>query len=124
MFLCFSQSQSFQISESNDIWRLCVRPWVERKLENDELQSITSNNQIFFEISVANSHVPFPLESGVRNYPLRGRVDEIDLTQRRFIERTIRGGREDDAPPFLKDYQIWLLWKIICSLREENLPNE
>jgi len=124
MFLRFSQSQGFQINESNDIWRLYVRPWVERKLENGELQSITSNSQIFFEISVANSHVPFPLESGVRNYPLRGRVDEIDLTQRRIIERTIRGSREDDAPPFLKDYQIWLLWKIIYSLREENLPNE
>lgn len=124
MFFRFSQSQGFQISESNDIWRLYVRPWVERKLENGEFQSITSNSQIFFEISVANSQVPFPLESGVRNYPLRGRVDEIDLTQRRIIERTIRGGREDDVPPFLKDYQIWLLWKIICSLREENLPNE
>jgi len=124
MFLHFSQSQGFRISEINDIWRLYVGPWVERKLENGELQSITSNSQIFFEISVANSHVPFPLESGVRNYPLRGRIDEIDLTQRRIIERTIRGGREDNAPPFLKDYQIWLLWKIICSLREENLPNE
>jgi len=44
MFLCFSQSQSFQISESNDIWKLCVRPWVERKLENGELQSITSDS--------------------------------------------------------------------------------
>lgn len=124
MFLRFSQSQGFQISESNDIWRLYVRPWVERKLENDELQSITSDSQIFFEISVANSHVPFPLESGVRNYPLRGRIDEIDLTRRRIIERTIRGSREQDTPPFLKDYQIWLLWKIICNLREENLPNE
>ena len=124
MFLRFSQSQGFQISESNDIWRLYVRPWVERKLENGELQSITSNSQIFFEISIANSHVPFPLKSGVRNYPLRGRVDEIDLTRGRIIERTIRGGRDDDFPPFLKDYQIWLLWKIICSLREKNLPNE
>jgi len=124
MFLRFSQSQGFQISESTDIWRLYIRPWIERKLENGELQSITSNSQIFFEISVANSHVPFPLESGVRNYPLRGRIDEMDLTQRRIIERTIRGGREDDSPPFLKDYQIWLVWKILCSLRPEHLPNE
>ena len=124
MFLRFSQSQGFQICESNDIWKLYVRPWVERKLENGELQSISSDSQIFFETSVANSHVPFPLGSGVRNYPLRGRIDEINLTQKRIIERTTRGGYEDNSPPFLKDYQIWLLWKIICSFREENLPNE
>ena len=124
MFLSFSQSQGFQIYESNDIWRLYVRPWVERKLDNGELQSITSDSQIFFEISVANPHVPFPLENGVRNYPLRGRIDEIDLTQRRIIERTIRGGQEDSSLTFLKDYQIWVLWKILCSLRAEHLPNE
>ncbi|MCU4138077.1 MAG: hypothetical protein MW689_001648 [Thermodesulfobacteria bacterium] len=44
MFLRFSQSQGFRISEINDIWRLYVRPWVERKLENGELQSITSDS--------------------------------------------------------------------------------
>jgi hypothetical protein len=124
VFFRFSQSQGFPIGESNDIWRLYIRPWLERKLENGELQALSSDSQIFFEISVANSHVHFPLNDGMRNYPLRGRIDEIDLTQRRIIERTIKGSREDNSPPFLKDYQIWLLWKIICSLEEEHLPSE
>lgn len=124
LFFRFSQSQGFQISESNDIWRLYIRPWVTRKLESGELQDLSSESQTFFEISIANSHIPFSLESGVRNYPLRGRIDEIDLTSRRIIERTIKGRREDDSPPILKDYQIWLLWKILCSLKDKHLPNE
>ena len=123
IFLQFSQLQGFRLGESGDIWRLYVEPWVMRKLQEEELQSLSSNDQIFFEVSVANSHVPFPLEGGIRNYPLRGRIDEIDLTRGRIIERTIRGGHEDDLPPLSKDYQIWLLWRIICSLRREQLPH-
>ncbi|MHA1267835.1 MAG: hypothetical protein ACTSRS_21570 [Candidatus Helarchaeota archaeon] len=105
-----------------DIWRLYVEPWVIRKLEKGELQNISPDNQFFFEISVANPRVSFPLNRGVRNYPLRGRIDEIDLSHKRIIERTIKGERSDEHPPLLKDFQIWLLWKILCSLTEEQLP--
>jgi len=120
----FSQNPDFSLSldASNDIWRLHVEHWITRKLQNGELQQISSNNQAFFELTVANSHIPFPINSGIRNYPLRGRIDEIDLTNRRIIERTIRGESSDTNPPLLKDYQVWLLWKILCSLREEQLP--
>lgn len=118
----FSLNQGFSEDASNDIWRLYVEPWVTRKLQNGELQQISSDTQAFFELTVANFHIPFPINSRIRNYPLTGRIDEIDLTNRRIIERTIRGESSDTNPPLLKDYQVWLLWKILCSLREEQIP--
>lgn len=122
MFLQFSRFNGFSMNESIEIWRIYVEPWIIRKLQNDELQTISSGDQFLFEVSVANPRVPLPLDRGVRNYPLRGRVDEIDLTRRRIIERTIRGERDDEHPPLLKDYQIWLLHEILCSLNRGQLP--
>ena len=122
-FLEFTQSQHIPLSASNDIWRRYIEPWTRRKLQNNELQSISSDIQFFFEVSVANSRIPFPLNGGVRNYPLRGRIDEIDLSHSRIIERTSIGERDAEQPPLLKDYQIWLLWKILCSLEGEELPS-
>lgn len=124
LFLRFSQRYQFSVDESSDIWKLYVGPWVSRKLENGELQSISNDDQIFFELSVSNSRVAFPLEAGERNYPLRGRIDEVDLTRKRIIERTIKGEPSDTRPPLLKDYQIWLLWKILCSLEVSQLPQQ
>lgn len=122
-FWRFSQNQG-RSSEANDIWGSYVEPWVIRKLQSGELQSISSDTQIFFELTVANSRIPFPLSNGIRSYPLRGRIDEIDLTNGRIIERTIRGEISDINPPLLKGYQIWLLWMILCSLRREQLPSD
>ena len=124
LFLHFSQRRQFSVDESSDIWRLYVSPWVSRELESGELQSISKDDQIFFELSVSNVRVPFPLKSGERNYPLRGRIDEVDLTRKRIIERTIKGEPSDTSPPLLKDYQIWLLWKILCSLETSQLPQQ
>jgi hypothetical protein len=53
---------------------------------------------------------------------LRGRIDEIDLTRRRIIERTIRDSSSEGEPPLLKDYQVWLLWKLLCSIERNQLP--
>lgn len=92
------------------------------KLRKKELQSISAEDKIFFEISVANFYVPFPYKSGKRSYPLRGRIDELDIKRERIIERTIKGSPEDKKPPPLEDYQVWLLWKILCSLRKDQLP--
>jgi hypothetical protein len=118
----FAQSQNFKSKERSDIWRSYIEPWVTYKLKNGELQGISKDDQLFFEVSVANYYTPFPLKDGIRNYPLRGRIDEIDLTHKRIIERTIKGKSDEEHPPFLKDYQIWLLWKILCSLKREQLP--
>jgi hypothetical protein len=106
-------------------WRYYMEPWCSRKIE--ELAGVRPNEN-FFEISVADSFVRFKLmseltgEEGTRTYPLRGRVDEIDLTRKKLIERTIKGGSQDNAPPRLKDYQVWLEWKILSSMHRSKFP--
>ena len=123
-FLQFSQRHGFSIDESSDILRDYIEPWVRRKLQNGELESISEDDKIIFELSIGNTRVPFSLEGGLRHYPLRGRIDGIDLTRKRLVERTIKGTPSDTEPPLLKDYQIWLLWKILCSLKREQLPHQ
>ncbi|MBT9168038.1 MAG: hypothetical protein DDT19_01383 [Syntrophomonadaceae bacterium] len=123
LFFGFAQSQGFSTNESNDLWRDYVEPWVRRKLQSGELTNISPDGQFFFEISVANCCVPFPLNNGIRHYPLRGRVDEIDFTNGRIIERTIKGVSSENTPPLLKDYQVWLLARLLCSLQVNQLPS-
>jgi hypothetical protein len=101
-----------------DCWRYYLQPWYSRKLE--ELSE--ANENIFFEVSVANTYIPFRLGNKNPTYPLRGRIDEIDLKNKRIIERTIKGRRADEAPPLLKDFQLWLLWKILSSVNKEHYP--
>ena len=114
----------FRFNTREELWSRYIEPWMRRKLQNGELQSISSSDKdkVFFEISVANSHVPFSYKSGKRSYPLKGRIDEIDIKRKRIIERTIKGSSSDDKPPTLKDYQGWLLWKILSSLKRDRLP--
>ena len=123
LFFGFAQSQGFSTNAASDLWRLYIEPWVRRKLQNGELINISPDDQFFFEISVANHRVPFSLNNGIRNYPLRGRVDEIDFTNGRIIERTIRGASSDNAPPMLKDYQVWLLARLLFSLQANQMPS-
>ena len=123
LFFSFAQSQGFFTNESNDLWRNYVESWVRRKLQNGELTRISPDDQFFFEISVANHRVPFQLGNGIRHYPLRGRIDEIDFTNRRIIERTIKGVSSDNTPPILKDYQVWLLARLLCSLQMNQMPS-
>ncbi|MBI4548832.1 MAG: hypothetical protein HY707_12690 [Ignavibacteriae bacterium] len=122
-FLSFAQREGFSLNEAGDLWREYVEPYSRRKLQNGELINISPSDQFFFEISVANDHIPFALDAGIRNYPLRGRIDEIDFTNRRIIERTIKGGSTDNTPPLLKDYQVWLLAKLLCSLELNQMPS-
>lgn len=121
-FIQFARTRGFGLGESGDIWGMYLEPWIERKLERGQLQRISSDDEFFFEVTVSSPRLPFPLDGGVRNYPLIGRVDEIDLTNRKLIERTTKGERDDENAPPLKDYQIWLLWKILCELNTEQLP--
>lgn len=101
-----------------DCWRYYLEPWHSKRLVNLS----EANDNIFFELSVANAYVPFKLEDKNPTYPLRGRIDEIDLKNRRIIERTIKGGRVDQSPPPLKDFQLWLLWKALASIDKKNYP--
>ncbi len=123
-FYPFAKHYGFDFNACSELWRRYVGPWVRHKLQNKELQNISANDEILFELSVANSNVPFPYKSGKRSYPLRGRIDEIDVRRKRIIERTIKGSFDDDQPPLLKDYQVWLLWKLLCSLKQNQLPSQ
>ncbi|PIX27612.1 MAG: hypothetical protein COZ67_01295 [Chloroflexi bacterium CG_4_8_14_3_um_filter_45_15] len=124
LFYPFAKRYGFDFNACSELWGLYIGLWVRRKLENKELQNISADDETFFEFSVANYYVPFPYESGKRSYPLRGRIDEIDIKRKRIIERTIKGSSLDDKPPILKDYQVWLLWKLLCSLRRGQLPSK
>lgn len=122
LFLRFSHRQGFSTAEASDILKLYIEPWVRRKLRSGELENISKDDQLIFELSVGNARVPFSLEGGKRHYPLRGRIDEVDLTRKRLIERTIKGNPSNTESPLYKDYQVWLLWKILYSLKLEQLP--
>lgn len=101
-------------------WQYYIAPWCERKL--DEISSMPRNANIFFEVSVANPYVPFLYEQGERTYPIMGKIDEVDIENRVLIERTTMGKPNDDHPPRLKDYQLWLLWKVLCSIDNGKYP--
>lgn len=107
-------------------WNHYLEPWSRRKFE--ELLQIDRGARIFFEIFVANAYVDFPSGkssySYPRTYPLRGKIDEIDIDNKKLIERTIKGRSSDENPPRLKDYQLWLLWKILCSVPSSDYPEQ
>lgn len=125
LFHRFAQPYGFDFNARSELWNDYIGPWVRRKLRNKELYGISVDDEIFFEISVANFYIPFPYnESGKRSYPLRGRIDELDIKRKRIIERTIKGSPGDNKLPALKDYQVWLLWKILCSFKKDHLPSQ
>jgi hypothetical protein len=103
-----------------ECWQYYIEPWCRRKL--GEISAIVRNANIFFEVSVANAYVPFSYEQGERTYPLMGKIDEVDIENKVLIERTTMGRPNDDHPPRLKDYQVWLLWKSLCSISNGKYP--
>jgi len=119
----FSQREGFTDNESHEIWRDYVEPWVVRKFESGELYQLSNTDRLFFEVHISHPTISFPLREGVRHYPLRGEIDEIDLTRNRIIERTIRGQPSDTQPPLLKDYQVWLYGQILNAMDSEQLPS-
>lgn len=124
LFHSFAKKYGYVFNAREDLWRSYAGPWVKRKLQKEELQRISPSDKgkIFFEISIANYYIPFSYQGGKKSYPLKGRIDEIDIERKCIIERTIKGSPSDDNPPTLKDYQIWLLWKLLCSLKRDQLP--
>jgi len=95
-----------------------IRPWVLNRLREGE---IAANKNTYFEVQVAN-RVRFRSSQATISTYLLGKIDELDLQRNRIIERTARGEPTSSAPPLLKDYQIWLLWKIISSLNKNDIP--
>src|SRR5437879_6989592 len=120
-FLEFASRRGFGLSDAQNIWQESVEPWVRRKLLEGELDQQDKPGTLFFEITVGAPKVPFQLGTGRRHYPLRGRIDEIDLAKKRIVERTTKSSATED-PPLLKDLQVWLLWSILSSLPANELP--
>ena len=115
-------SNGIGLDASQEIWQKLVESWVSRKIRLGELDNINERISLFFDIDIANPRVPFSHQDGIRRYPLKGKIIEIDNTNRRIIERTINGKREDTQAPLFFDYRLWLIKKILLSLRPEQLP--
>lgn len=106
-----------KLEKPDIIWNEYLKPWIGRKFA--ELTGINSKSKIYFEITFSCNHVRFETEDGgSRTYPLIGRVDEIDIEKKRIIERTIKSSTSP------KDYQVWLLWKILCSIDKSKYPEK
>lgn len=111
-----------EITGLEEVWRRYLEPWTNRKLE--ELNSITREERILFEVTVADLYVPLHYEGSRYTYPLLGRIDEIDLNRRLIIERTTEGGPNDESPPEWDERQLWLLWKTLSSIGPSRYPEE
>jgi len=123
-FLEYTRTTRFEEPSAFDLWQLYLEPWVTRKLDNGELFLPTST-RLFFDLDIANPSTTFRLRmdtDGIRNYPLRGKVIEIDITNERIIERSIKGTPDDENPPLMTDYMIWLKHQILKNLTRLQLP--
>jgi len=119
----FTRYRGINDRAKRNVWEYYLRPWCERKL--DELGNlISSSSRIFFEVQVGNAYVSFRTPSGGSvSYPLLGRIDEVDIDNRKIIERTSMGLPNETDPPRLKDFQIWLLWKTLIGIPRSRLPS-
>jgi len=97
-------------------WRMYIYRWVDRKLR--ELIEINQDTKIYFEVHCMTE---VKIDGGNCTYPLRGRIDELDMTNKRVIERTILRS-EDNNPPVFKDFQVWLYWKLLCNIPKKYRP--
>ena len=95
-----------------------VRYWLDRK--RPELRRLDKDIKTYFEVYVANDRVK--IEGGYCSYPLTGKIDELDTTNKRMIERTILGTDSERFAPALKGFQLWLLWKLLCSVQRKDKP--
>jgi hypothetical protein len=95
-----------------------IRPWIASRLREGNLAAGTKT---LFEVQVIG-WVKFSADSESLTAPVVGRIDELDLERNRLVERTTRGEKNSPNPPLLKDYQVWLLWKILTSLEPEDIP--
>lgn len=103
------------IDKAGVFWSQYLDVWIRRK--SSELANLNADSLNLFELTVANTKTPFKTtDGGTRNYPLTGRIDEIDVKGKRIIERTLRANLSP------KDFQVWLLWKTLCSIDKKLYP--
>jgi len=104
------------IDKPDVFWKQYIDVWIRRK--SNELMALSGSSRNYFELTVTNTKIQFSTqEGGIRNYPLTGRIDEIDINRKQIIERTLR----NNISP--KDFQVWLLWKILRSIDKQHYPD-
>jgi len=118
-FVTFAEIRNASVRAQQDCLRY-LREWSTRKLQ--DLAGISSGARMYFEVFVSEPYVRFEREKDGFSYPLRGKIDEIDIRNRRIIERTLRGGGGE--PPGFESYQVWLLWKVLSSIKKSQYPEE
>src|SRR5262249_20121271 len=57
-----------------------------------------------------------------RHYPLRGNVDELNLSRRLLVERTLEAAPLSSDPPAYKFWQAWLYRQAIITLEDFRRP--
>jgi len=88
-----------------------VRKWLRKRFVN--LGDLTGA-KIYFGVHALGK---VKIEGNEKTpYPLYGEIDEVDISNCRIIERTIK------EPPELKDYQLWLYWKLLCNIPDRERP--
>ncbi len=99
-------------------WRSYVSPWLNERLR--ELDEINKSTRIYFQVHAMSDSIK--IEGGRCKYPLLGKIDELDVSNKRIVERTILPSKEG-GPPALKDFQVWLYWKLLCSVAKGDRPD-
>jgi hypothetical protein len=89
--------------------------YIERKVMEGEFQRLPAQ-MLMFEVTVVNPYTRFGNFTR-ESYPLRCRIDEINITEGKIIERF--SGREI---PFWKPFQAWLNLQVIKTLDPSRLP--
>jgi hypothetical protein len=104
-----------------DELRSIFRRYVARKWSEGELQRLPGQF-ILTEVDVANPRSEFHIGGITRHYPLRGRIDELNITQRLLIERTLDVAPLSSDPPQYKFWQAWLYAQAITTLEDFRRP--
>jgi hypothetical protein len=97
--------------------------YVTRKAAEGELRQLFGQ-QLLTEVDLANPKCRFRFGDEERHYPLRGRADELNVTRRVLVERTLeRDPLAEDRPPQYKFWQTWLYQQMISTLEESRRPS-
>jgi hypothetical protein len=115
---------SWQLAEGQGMdlfgqeWRY-IRPYVKNWWEKVRpLRAVKKGDELFFELWVAGE---LNIQ-GVTGLLVRGKVDEIDKSNKLIIERTTKG--KNLALAQFKDFQLWLLYQILKGIKDEDRPED
>lgn len=92
-------------------------------LAQHELAAL-AKHRIYPELDVVNPQCVFEYHGSRRTYPIRGRIDELNVTLGRVVERTLDRAGPTYRPPDQKFLQAWLGARAIWMLLAECAPTD